>query len=319
MTLARVKKEEQLNIESLTLGDLTWVNIERPTKQEIDYLGQNYTFHRMALDDCLSRIQRPKIDEYEDYLFIVLLFPVWHKEIRVTTASQISIFVGKNYVITLHTGEFKPLNELFAECKNNESVCQENFSRGSVYLLYRAIDVLIDYGFRVVDKILTWAEEVEDMVFSENAKSAREVATLRRDIIAQRRIIWPLRTVIAELENKLQRFTTMDMRVYFGDLVDHINKIWDVLDECKEVVEVYKDAGAVMASNRVNEALRIMTILMTIGTFMCAFVSFFGMNIPMPGAWEAPGGNKWTVAMVILALLAMTAGMLFYFRRKRWL
>ncbi|GAI24444.1 unnamed protein product, partial [marine sediment metagenome] len=110
----RVRKEaRQLNIESVAWGELTWINIEAPTKQETEYLAKNYPFHPLDLDDCLSRIQRPKIDEYKDYLFLVFHFPLFSKESRVTTTSQVSVFIGENYLITLHNGELKPLVKLF--------------------------------------------------------------------------------------------------------------------------------------------------------------------------------------------------------------
>jgi len=115
MPISQVREEQQLNIESLTWGDLSWINIEQPTDRETEYLAQNYPFHPLDLDDCLSRIQRPKIDQYKDYLFLVLHFPVFNKEARVTTPSQVSVFIGQNYLITLHKGELKPLVTLFRE------------------------------------------------------------------------------------------------------------------------------------------------------------------------------------------------------------
>src|SRR4030042_3804728 len=96
--------EDKLNIEQVTWNGLTWVNIERPTPKETEYLAQNYLFHSLDLDDCLSRTQRPKIDEYEDYLFIVLHFPLFSKNQRVTVPAQVSIFIGKDYLVTLHAG-----------------------------------------------------------------------------------------------------------------------------------------------------------------------------------------------------------------------
>ena len=116
MATSKVRKEKQLNLDSLTWGDLTWVNIEHPTERETEYLAQHYPFHPLDLDDCLSRIQRPKIDEYKDYLFLVFHFPVFNKETEVTAPSQISMFIGEDYLITLHKGELKPLVKLFKEC-----------------------------------------------------------------------------------------------------------------------------------------------------------------------------------------------------------
>ena len=308
---------QQPNIQLVTWGDLTWVNIEQPTKLETEYLVQNYSFNQLDLDDCLSRRQRPKIDEYEDYLFVVLHFPKWHKEVQIVRPSQVSIFIGRNYVVSVHAGELTPLVKLFEVCKNNEVVRQRNMSEGSVFLAYRIIDLLVDYCFTITDKILSQMEGVEDKVFDENVEAARELAVVRRDIIAQRRIIWPLRTVIGELEAKLQKFTSMDMTVYFGDLSDHTNKIWDTLDECKEIIEVYKDADFVLGTDRINRVIRILTILSSIVLPFLVVTSFYGMNIHLPGGITKGSFESF---LILLAVMFLMAGvMLYLFHRKRWI
>ena len=246
MTTSKVKKEKkELNLESLAWGNLTWVNIEKPTERETEYLAQNYAFHPLDLDDCLSRIQRPKIDEYKDYLFLVFHFPVFNKEARATTTSQLSVFIGEKYLITLHKGELKPLVKLFKECQIDDESRQENFSQGSGYLLYRIVDRLVDYCLPILNKIVDNIESVEDNIFSDGMRgTVKEISILRRDIISFRRIIWPMRAVIGSLEPKVRRFTKMDMAVYFGDMVDHVDKIWDALDEYKEVIEGLNDTNA---------------------------------------------------------------------------
>ncbi|MFC1958945.1 magnesium transporter CorA family protein, partial [Chloroflexota bacterium] len=202
------KKEQALNMESVTWGDLTWLNIEQPTERETEYLAQNYSFHPLDLDDCLSRIQRPKIDEYPDYRFLVFHFPIFNREARVTTPSQLSVVIGNNYLITLHKGELKPLVKLFRDCQINEETRQEHFGQGSGYLLYRVIDRLVDYCLPILSKIGDNIEKIEEDIFSaEMPKAIREISILRRDVISFRRIIWPMRAVIGSLEPRVRRFT----------------------------------------------------------------------------------------------------------------
>ncbi len=316
MTTSQVGKEEQLNLESLTWGNLTWVNIEGPTEQETEYLAQNYHFHPLDLDDCLSRIQRPKIDEYKDYLFLVFHFPVFSKEARVTTPSQLAVFVGKNYLITLHKGELKPLVKLFRECQIDEESQQEYFSQGSGYLLYRIIDRLVDYCLPILNKVGDSIEDVEDSVFSDRMRgTVREISLLRRDIISFRRIIWPMRAVIGSLEPKIRRFSPMDMAVYFGDMVDHVDKIWDGLDEYKEVIEGLNYTHDSLATNRTNEVMRILTVIATILLPITVVASIFGMNIPLGPFRDSP----YSALYVSLICLAIIGGMLYFFRRQRWI
>jgi len=316
MTASEVnKKEKQLNMESITWGDLTWINIEGPTEREIEYLAQNYPFHPLDLDDCLSRIQRPKIDEYKDYLFLVFHFPVFNKAARVTTPSQLSVFIGKNYLVTLHKGELKPLVKLFKECQKNEESQQENFSRGSGYLLYRIIDRLVDYSLPILNKIVDNIEEVEDNIFSDGMRGVvREISILRRDIISFRRIIWPMRAVISSLEPKIRRFTNMDLAVYFGDTVDHVDKIWDALDEYKEVIEGLNDTYDSLATNRTNEVMRILTAIGTVLLPLIVVTSIYGMNVPLPFQH-----SPHALLLVLLATLIIIAVMLYFFRRQHWI
>jgi len=307
------KKEEQLNLESLTWGDLTWINIEPPTERETDYLAQNYPFHPLDLEGCLSRVQRPKIDEYKEYLFLVLHFPVYNREARVTTSSQLSVFIGEKYLITLHKGELKPLVKLFRECQIDEESLQENFSHGPDYLLYRIIDRLVDYCFPILNRIVDNIEEVEDNIFSEDARGAvKELSNLRRDIISFRRIIWPMRAVIGSLEPRIRRLTKTDLSVYFGDIVDHLDKIWDALDEYKEVIEGLNDTYDSLAGNRTNEVMRMLTVIAVILLPITVIASIWGMNIPLPFQ-----NSTHSLLFVFLIMAVIIGGMLFFFRRKR--
>ncbi len=315
MTTSGVKKEKELNVKSVTWGDLTWVDIERPTEREIEYLAQNYPFHPLDLDDCLSRVQRPKIDEYKDYLFLVLHFPIFNIESRVTTTSQLSVFIGNNYLITLHKRELKPLVKLFRECQIDEESRQEYFSHGTGFLLYRITDRLVDYCLPILNKVVDNIEEVEDSIFSDRARdTVREISILRRDIISFRRIIWPMRAVLGSLEPKVRRFTKADMSVYFGDLVDHVDKIWDALDEYKEVIEGLNDTHDSLATNRTNEVVRMLTVIATILLPITVVASIFGMNIPLPFQ-----DSSLSLLYVFLIMLVIVSGMLYFFHRQRWI
>ena len=316
MATSQVRKKEQpLSLESLTFGGLTWVNIERPTEQETEYLAQNYSFHPLDLDDCLSRIQRPKIDEYKDYLFLVFHFPVFNKETRVTSPSQVSVFIGENYLITLHKGELKPLVKLFKECQIDEASRQENFSQGSSYLLYRIVDRLVDYCLPILNKIGDNIENVEDDIFAdEMPRAIKQISMLRRDVISFRRIIWPMRAVIGSLEPKVRRFTKTDLAVYFGDMVDHVDKIWDGLDEYKEIIEGLNDTYDSLATNRTNEVMRILTIIASILLPLTLLASIYGMNIPLP-MQDSP----YSLAVLFVIWIAIVSGMLYFFRRQHWI
>ncbi len=318
MATPQVSKEEHLNIESVTWGGLNWVNIEQPTKHETECLAKDYNFHTLDLDDCLSHIQLPKIDEYEDYLFLVFHFQVFDEATRISRHTQVSVFVGNNYLISLHTGELALLTKLFKDCQGSEDARREYFGYGSGYLLYSILDSLVDAYFPVLDKIMNWIEHVEDSTFDDRTETARELSLLRRDIITQRRINFPMRTLLNELGNKIQRFSKMDMTVHWGDLMDHENKICTALDEYKEIVDVYKDTDFILSTDRLNRIMRTLTIISTIMLPLIVLSGVWSMNVPLPFGAD-PGGYHYFFFIMVAMLLIVVFGMVYFLHRKRWI
>jgi len=310
-------------INKISWGNLTWVNIEKPTRQEMDYLAQNYPFHPLDLDDCLSKVQLPKIDEYENYLFIILHFPVFDHRTRITRPSQVSIFLGKDFLVTVHNGDLKPFASLPGRCQQDDKVCEQYLGKDSGYLMYRVIDTLVDYCLPMVNKTLANLEEIEDKVFDDKVSASHDVAILRRDIAAQRRIIGPIKGVVADLERKAQRYTQADLKVYFGDIDDHLARLWSNLDECHETIDIYKDTDFLLSQERTNRILALLTIVFTITIPATILGTFYGMNINLPGGL-APGvwtawGTYTTFIVVLLISLLPGAFMFWLFRRWRWI
>ncbi len=316
MATPKTTKQHEPTVTSLECQGRIWVNIEHPTVRETEYLAERYPFHQLDLDDCLSRIQRPKIDEYPDYLFLVLHFPVFDKDTRVTTPSQVSVFIADDYLITLHSGDLKPLVKLFRECQLDEKLLEQHIGGGTGALLYSIVDRLVDYCLPILGKIGSNTERVEEEIFSSTLpRSIREISMLRRDVIAFRRIIWPLRAVVGSLKTRVGRFTTRDIGPYFDDLVDHVDKIWDGLDEYKEIIEGLNDTHDSLATNRTNEIVRMLTIIATVMLPITVVASVFGMNIPL-GIFR---DSEFSALFVLLICVVIITGMLLFFRRQRWI
>jgi len=309
------QKDEKLNVESIKWGKIAWTNIERPTRRDIEYLAQNYLFNLFDLEDCMSRIERPKIDEYDNYLFIVLHFPVFKKDAHVTIPSQVAIFIAEGLIVTVHSGELKPLANLFNDCQQNERAREENMSRSSGYLLYRILDRLVDYCFPITNKIITNVEEAEDRLFSEPLKdTVREISFLRRDVMACRRIIRPQYAILKSLEIKDYPFLKEDLEAYFGDIGDHISKINDTLEEYKEVVEGLNVTSDSLFSHRSNEAIKMLTVVGTIILPLLVMSGLYGMNVALPF-----GDSPYAFLFIILITLFISGSMLAYFRFRRWI
>jgi magnesium transporter len=322
MSMPLVNEDSASNVNSIACGKLNWIYIETPTTQNVEYLAQNFNFHPLNLDDVLSRVQRPKIDEYPDHLFIVLHFPVYDKENRVTHPSEVDIFIGENYVITIHkSGDLKPLAKFFKECRLDEGICNTYMSRSSGFLFYHILDRLVNYCFPILDKVVDNAEKLEDFIFSRPVpETVHEIMMIRRDLISFRRVVHPQISVVEALEREEYPFFKEDQDIYFGDIADHIRKIWDGLEDCKEVVDGLADTSNWLTSHRIQEVMRVLTIVMAIMTPPMLLASIYGMNVHLPGGISGTTEISFlTFWIIVLIMLGIAVAMLWFFRRRHWL
>jgi magnesium transporter len=309
-------EQKELNVRSITERKLTWFYIEKPTPNEVAFLAQRFHFHHLDLDDVLSRIQRPKIDEYEDYLFMVLHFPVFDKQNRITRPSEMDIFIGENYVVTVHcSGDLKPLAKFFQECETDKESRERYLGRSSGFLLYHILDRLVSSCFPILDKLTQNIDDIEDIILTKPVpETVREISLIRRDLISFRRVIHPQIAVIETLEREEYPFFREDQEIYFGDVADHIRKIWDGLEDCKEVIDGLSDTSNWLTSHRIQEIMRILTIIMGILAPPTLIASIYGMNVPLPGGVNP--GSLLTLG-ILFALMAITGGGIFFYMRHR--
>ena len=178
--MATLDQAQKLNVNKVAQGPISWIDVRTPSLAEMEYLKRDYDFHPLALDDCLSRIQLPKVDEYEDYLFLVLHFPLFNKEARLTVPSQVSVFVSGDYVVTVHRGDLSPLTKLFSDCDASEGVREAVMGHSTGYLLYRILDGLVDYCRPIMNRLIEAVDNLEVRVFDMAAKElAREISVVK--------------------------------------------------------------------------------------------------------------------------------------------
>ena len=305
-----------MGVETVNYGKITWTNIEGPKLEDIEVLKRNFNFHPLNLEDCLSKIERPKIDEYEDHLFIVMHFPVFDEGQRVSRPSEVDFFIGANYLVTVHEGILKPIYQLFDDCQHYEQTRAKHMGRGASRLLYGVIDSLVDYCFPILDKVDNHIQAIEDEMFTADMRHiVQEISIVRRDIIALRRIIKPQIAIVTNLERKDRPFIREDLDVYFSDIVDHINKAWDILEDYREVIEGLSETSDSVSSYRINEVMRILTVISVIMLPLSLISGIYGMNVLFLPIAQSP-----FAFFVILGLMAAIAGgMLLYFKHRKWL
>jgi magnesium transporter len=313
--VAEVSAPAQPRLAELSAGGLTWVHLTSPTPEEAGELAERFGWHALDLEDVLSKRQRPKVDEYPEYLFVVLHFPAYDKAIQRLNAAELDVFLGPDFLITLPNVELLPVTRLFRRCEEDEDLRQALFSKGSGYLLYHVLDDLFDYCFPILDKIGHKLDSIEDDMFEGAAEDVvRDLSNVKQEIISYRKIIKPERSTLRVLEGRAQRFLPEELEVYFDDIVDAAERIWDLLDNYKEVVEALEDTNESVISHRQNDVLRILTIFSVTMLPLSLLAGIFGMNVGFPG--EGTHQAFWIIAGAMVATLM---GMVAFFRYKRWL
>ena len=314
--------ERKLGLESITNKSLTWVDIQKPTREKMSILEQLYPFHELNIEDCLSKIQIPKVDRYEDHIFVILHFPTVDKEKSIPRTTQLAIFAGFDYLVTVQQGELKPLTEMFQICKVNEKQRDSFMGTSSGYLLHSIIDLLVDDLLHILMKLEGNLDDIEDVVFDEKVAVAKEISLLRREITTLRRVVIPLKRIILDLSKDIQKFSEEDLTLYFDDVKDHIDKVIEVLEESKETIEIFKDTDFMLSTEKSNKILAVLTILFTLSIPATVVAAIYGMNVNLPGGIETgPAtfiGPFTSFTLLVIAAILPAVIMIWYFKRQGW-
>jgi magnesium transporter len=318
--------------ETIQNENLEWVYVEKPIRSKMNIVAERFPIHELNIEDCLSKNNLPKIDRYEDHIFIILHFPTIHKDKTSPSFGQLSLFVGKNFLITVHQGDLKPLSELFQFCKSNDPKNKHDImGNTSGYLLHSIVDVLVDDLLHISMKVIGNLDDVEDDVFDDKISNAKEISLLRREITTLRRIVVPLKRIMSELTSRdVRRFSSIgekeddeeeDLMSYYDDVNDHISKVLDALDESKETIEIYKDTDFMLSSEKTNKILSFLTILFTLSIPVTVLGTFYGMNISIPGSVNIIDSaySYLPLFAIILASIVLTIIMILYFRKLGWM
>jgi magnesium transporter len=302
-------------IEEVAHAGLRWINIERPGPSEHAWLEEHFDFHPLAHEDVRSRNQRPKIDEYPAYTLIILNFPVFDKAVGRLNAGEVDIFIGPDFLITLPNVRLSPLEYLFERCRASEEQRETLFSQGPGYLLYKIVDDSIDYCFPMLRKMGNKLERVENEIFEGRSEEVvRDISNVKQEIINFRTVVRPQRPVLRDLERTKQRYLAGELEIYFEDVVDASERIWDMLETFKEKVEALEDTNESVLSHRTNDVVRVLTAASLVILPLTLVASIWGMNVEVPGE-----GDLTAFWLIILGMTLMLTGLVAYFRKRRWL
>src|SRR5919198_1003309 len=304
-------------VAELSAEGLTWIHLESLDPETVNDLRARFGWHPLDVEDVLSKRQRPKVDDYVDegYLFGVLHFPAYDKAIQRLNAAELDFFLGPDYLVTMPNVQLNPVTWLFSRCQEDEHLRARLFEKGSGRLLYEVLDDLFDYCFPILDKIALKLDSIEDDIEDRRSEEiVNDISKAKQEIISYRKIIKPQRPALRLLERHIERFLPENLELYFDDLVDASERIWDQLDNFKEVVEALEDTNESVISHRQNDILYVLTVFNVILLPLTLISGIFGMNVLFPGE------HTHTAFWVIVGAMVVTAASLAaFFKYKRWL
>ena len=313
-------------IETIESKNFVWIDLQNPDRSDVEKLAEKYNFNTLNIEDCMTKFELPKLDSYDDHFFVILHFPPLSQKMGISKNSQLSIFVGKDFLVTVHQGDLKPLVELVNACKSNSEQQRKDrlLGKSSGLLLHEIIDVLVDDLLHTSRKIIANLDEIEDRVFDETKPVARSISLLRREINRLRRIANPLKKFVLEIAKQVKRFSDEDeqLGLYYDDVIDHIEKVIETLEESRETMEIYKDTDFVLSTEKTNKVLGMLTIIFTLAIPSTVMGTFYGMNVNLPGGVGDNTGflGPFTTLIVIIIASAIPAVLMFvYFKKLGWI
>lgn len=296
----------------LAADDFVWLDIQDPEPGDITLLREEFGFHPLTIEDAIRSHERPKIDSYEQYYFLVFYALNYDTSQDLLTSQAISLFVGKNYLVSVHYGGMPVINETIQRWQHN----QAEFGRNVGALLHALLDAIVDDYFPVIDQLAERVEKLEEQIFENYQEEAlQEVFRLKRDLLNVRRIVAPERDVLNILIRREVPIFERNTIQYLQDIYDHIIRVTDSIDTYRDLLSSALDAFLSVQSNRLNQVVKILTIASIILMSNALIAGIYGMNFQfMPEL-----GWRFGYPFALLLMTAISIGLIFFFRKMRWL
>jgi magnesium transporter len=304
--------EEALSFRNKS--SVTWLNIDGVHQSDIiEQVGKSFGVHPLALEDIANTGQRPKMEDFIDYIFVVLKMLRFDEKENQTKTEQVSMVLGPDFVVSFQEREGDVFDIIRERLRNNKGRIRK---MGADYLVYALIDAIIDNYFTILEKLGETIEDMEDkLVTSPTSETLQTLHDLKREMIFLRKSVWPLREVVNRLERSESPLIKKSTRVYFRDVYDHTIQVMDSVDTFRDMLSGMLDIYLSSISNRMNEIMKVLTVIATIFIPLTFIVGIYGMNFKyMPEL-----GQRWGYPAVLILMLAITIVMLIYFRKKKWI
>ena len=294
-------------------GVWVWVDLSAPTLEETRILSDVFHFHELAVEDALSEIHHPKVESYGDYLYLILHGIDFREAEHCFKTQDVDFFLGEQFLVTVHPGISRTLTDLRGVCVRNHRALGE----GPVALMHRIIDAMVDHYRPEVDRLNDRLDKLEEEIFERpDARLAKQILDFKADVSSLRRVVLPQRDAVARLARREFPIISEPLAYRFRDVHDHLVRLVDEAMFFQDRVTSLLDAHLSQVSNQLNGVMKVLTIIATIFMPLTVIVGLWGMNVSLP---TLPGGDPAQFWWVTGLMLALGAGMLGYFRRRRWL
>jgi len=294
--------------------NVTWLNITGVHDEKvIREIGDVFEIHSLVLEDIANTTHRPKVEEYENYLFIVIKMAYFKADSGEIVMEQISLLVGKNYVISLQENGDDILDGLRERIRNNKGKIRK---LGSDYLMYGIIDTIVDHYYTVLERIGEEIEEMEEqLIKSASQELLTRIYRLRQEVGYLRRSIYPMREVINSLQRTDHELINQETFIYLRDIYDHTIQVVETVETFREMSSGMLDLYLSTVSNRMNEVMKVLTIFAAIFIPLTFIAGVYGMNFEfMPELkWKLGYPIWWAIT------ITLTIGMMIYFKKRRWM
>jgi magnesium transporter len=309
----QAKKIEEC-FEYKTKPTVTWINIDGLHDVEIiEKIGNYYDIHPLALEDILHTGQRPKFDDSEKYLFVILMMLRYEDDSQSVISEQVSLLLGNNFVISFQENIGDVFEQIRDRIRNSKGRIRK---MGPDYLMYALLDAIVDGYFVILEKLDEKIESLEEeLVEKPTEKTLQQIHNLKREMIFLRKSVWPLRELISGLQRTESELIQSSTEAYLRDVYDHTIQVIDTVESFRDMIASMLDLYLSSISNRMNEVMKVLTIIATIFIPLTFVAGIYGMNFEnMPELkWKLGYLGVWVIMIII------TAGMIYYFKKKKWL
>lgn len=333
-----------MNLHTVLYNNISFVNIHNPGMLELQYLHHDYGFSQLDLDDFTNKVQIPKVEIFKKYALLVLDFPIYQSQktsapqppkhplstilsapetlLSQTTkkkrvvSTQVYFFIGKDYLVVLHENHLSPINDIFSECQKTLRNRNEFMGQGPVFLAYKIIDALVDGCFPLMNELSANIERIDKQLENKDSQDIiEEISITRRNIVYFQTMIKPIIPLFKQLEEGKYKELNGSLKPYWSNVLDHLQKLWNRLEDSKELIEGIAVSNESLLTYRTNEIVKFLTIITSVSFPFLIVNNLYSMNVVnLPFAHE-----PWIVWVLFGVIFISGSVIILYFMLRRWI